>query len=105
VDAAVRNQPLQRQPGYLAPYGIETGKDDRLRGIVDDEVDAGQGLKGPDVAALAANDAALHLVVGEFHNRHGVLRHVIRGALLYGEADDAPRPRLRLFASWPPPNP
>ena len=61
---------------------------DGLRGVVDDQIDAGGGFEGADVAALAADDAALHVVVGQRHHGDGGLRHVVGGALLYGQGDD-----------------
>ena len=46
----------------LPAHRVEAGEQDRLGGVVDDQVDAGDRLEGADVAALAADDAALHLV-------------------------------------------
>jgi len=88
VDAAVGDELLQRHPGDLAAHRVETGDDDRLGRVVDDEVDAGGGFEGADVAALAADDAALHVVVGQRHHRYRGLRHVVGGALLDGEGDE-----------------
>ena len=65
MDAAVRDQLGQGQPGDLAADRVEAADDHRLGRVVDDQVDAGGLLEGADVAALAADDAALHLVVGE----------------------------------------
>jgi hypothetical protein len=64
VDAPILKQLLQRQLGDLAPYTVESGQDHRARGVVDDEVDAGEVLKRTDVAALAADDSSLHLIRG-----------------------------------------
>ena len=38
------------------------------RGIVDDEVHARGGFQRADVAALAADDAALHFIAGQRHH-------------------------------------
>ena len=65
VDAPVRDETFQGEPGDLAPDRIEAGEKHRLGGVVDDQVDAGHRLEGTDVAALAADDAALHLVPGQ----------------------------------------
>src|SRR5947209_6680692 len=65
MDAAVENQPLQSQPAHFAEYRIEAGEQHRFRGVVDDQVDAGRRLKGADVAALTADDAALHVIAGK----------------------------------------
>ena len=50
------------RPRDLAPHAVEARQDDRVRRVVDDEVDAGEVLQRADVAALAADDAALHVV-------------------------------------------
>ena len=56
---------LEGEPADLAPDRVEAGQQHRLGGVVDDHVDAGDGLEGADVAAFAADDAALHLVAGQ----------------------------------------
>ena len=65
VDAAVLEELLERHPRDLAADAVEAGEDHRVRRVVDDEVDAGEVLQRADVAALAADDAALHVVGGE----------------------------------------
>ena len=61
VDAAVGDKALQRHAGHLAAGLVEAGQGDGLGGVVDDEVHAGGGFQGADVAALPADDAALHV--------------------------------------------
>ena len=72
VDAAVGDELVQGQTRDLAAHGIESRKDDRLGGVIDDDLDARRGLQGADVAALAADDAALDLVALDVEDRHGV---------------------------------
>ena len=98
VDAAVDDQALEGDAGDLAAEGVEAGEDDRLGRVVDDQVDAGRRLEGADVAPLAADDAALHLVVGEHDDRDGGLGDVVRGRALDGHADDALRLLVGLLA-------
>ena len=62
MDPPVGHQLGQRDAGDLAPDGIEAREDHGLGRVVDDQVHAGCLLEGPDVAALAADDPALHLV-------------------------------------------
>ena len=88
MDAAVGHQLLERQPRDLATDRIEAGDDDRVRRVVDDHVDAGRQLERADVPALAPDDAALHLVVGQRDGGHGDLRRVLGGDPLDGERDD-----------------
>ncbi len=88
VDAAVDDQPFERDPGHLAAERVEAGEDDRLGRVVDDQVDAGGHLQGADVAALAADDPPLHLVVGKHDDRDGGLGDVVGGRPLDRHADD-----------------
>ena len=60
--------------GDLAADGVEGGDDDDAGRVVDDDVDAGLLLERPDVAALAADDAALHLVAGNVDGGDGRFR-------------------------------
>jgi hypothetical protein len=71
VDAAVGDQRADRQPRDLAAHRVEARDRDRLGGVVDDHVDAGGGLERADVAALAADQPALHVVGRQRH--HGAV--------------------------------
>ena len=62
---------------------------DRLRRVVDDDIDAGGGLDRADVAAFAADDAALHLVVGQRDYRDGALGDELARQPLDRDRDDA----------------
>ena len=70
---------LQGQPGGLAADRVEAGQQHRLRGVVDDQVDAGDLLEGPDVAALPADDPALHVVAGQVHDGDDRLGGLVGG--------------------------
>ena len=83
VDAAVREQLLERHAGDLAADAVEAGEDHGVGRVVDDEVDAGEVLEGADVAALAADDAALHVVGGELDDGHRRLGRVAGGEALH----------------------
>ena len=88
VDAAVQDQLLQRQPGDLPADRVKAGYCDSLRRVVDDQVHPGQGLQGADIAAFAADDTALHLIVGQGHHGHRGLRHMVSSTALNGQGDD-----------------
>ncbi len=62
VDAPVGHECLERDLRDLAPLGVEAAEQDGRGHLVDDDVHAGQGLERPDVAALLADDPALHLL-------------------------------------------
>ncbi|MPM14307.1 hypothetical protein SDC9_60669 [bioreactor metagenome] len=84
VNAPVGNKLFQRQPGNLPADRLKAGNGNGLRRVVDNQVHAGQGFDGADIAALAADDAALHLVVGKRHHADGHFRHGVRRAALDG---------------------
>ena len=87
VDAAVGNELVQRQPRDLAADHVEAADDDHAGRVVDDQVDARGLLEGADVAALAADDAALHLVVGDADGAGGRFGRV-RGRVALQRGDD-----------------
>ena len=82
MDAPVGDQALEREARDLAAHRIEARQDHRLGRVVDDDVDAGEGLERADVAPLAADDAALHVVARQVHHRDGRLGDVIAGVAL-----------------------
>ena len=87
MDAAVGDQPLDRLLGDLAAVRIEAGQDDRAGRVVDDQIDAGRELERADVAAFAADDAALEVVARQIDDRDGRLDGVLGGAALDGLGD------------------
>ena len=88
VDPAVADELGQGEAGDLAADRVEAAEHDRVRGVVDDEVDARGLLEGADVAALAADDAALHLIGRDRHGRDGGLCRVVHHDPLDGSDDD-----------------
>ncbi len=89
VDAAVGHQLVERQTGDLAAHGVEAAQDDRFGGVVDDDFDARRSLQGANVATLAADDAALHLVAVDVEHRDGILDGGLGGDALNRGDDDA----------------
>jgi hypothetical protein len=68
LDAAILDQLRQRQLRDLSPDPVERREHDRLRRVVDDDVDARQVLERADVAPLPADDPPLHVVRRELHD-------------------------------------
>ena len=97
VDAPVQYQPVQGDACDLPADGVEAGNRHGLRRIVDDEVDAGGLLEGADVAALAPDQPAFHLVVGQRHSGDGGLGDDLRGAALDGRGQYLLRPLAGLI--------
>ncbi len=100
VDPPVQDELLHRTPGDLAPDRVEAGDRHRFRRIVDDHVDAGGLLEGADVAAVAADDAALHLVRRQGYDRDRDFGHVVRRHPLDGVGDQLARPALAFGLSF-----
>ena len=98
VDAAVGDELRDGDPGDLAPDRVEAAKDHGLGRVVDDQVDAGGLLEGADVAALAADDPALHLVGWQVDHRDGVLGGVVGGHALHRGQHDVASLVLGLLA-------
>jgi hypothetical protein len=100
MDASVLDELCERELRDLPADTVERGEDDGLRGVVDDEVDSGEVLEGPDVSALTANDPALHVVGRELDDRHGRLRSVARGNALKSVGDEVPCAALGVGAGF-----
>ena len=76
---------------------IKPGQHHCLRGIVDNQFHARQGLKGTNVASLSANDAAFHLIIGKLYDGNGGFRHMIRRAPLNRSHNQIPCLLVRFF--------
>ncbi len=88
VDAPVGDEALQREPGHFPSHRVEAGQQDRLWRVVDDQVDAGDGLEGADVAPLAADDPALHLVARQMQDGDDRLAGLLGRYPLDGQRHD-----------------
>ena len=89
MNPAVVDEFFQCDPGNLTAHMVETGQGDCLRRIVDDDIDTGQRFQRTDVPSLSADDASLHLVVGQRYHRNRRLRNLIGSALGNGQRDVA----------------
>src|SRR5712692_2789701 len=98
VDAPIENEPGQSQSSYFTTHRIETGENNRLWRVIDDQVDAGGGLKCANIAPLTSDDTPLHFVVGQWHHRHNRFGNLVGCAALNGEGDDFSCAGIGLFA-------
>ncbi len=90
MDPAVGDELGEGQPGHLAADRVEGRQQHALGGVVDHHVDAGGLLEGADVAALTADDPALHLVARQRHRGDHRFGGLIGGQSLNGADDDLP---------------
>ena len=88
VDAPVGNELFKSKTRHLAANGVKARYGYRLGRIVDDKIAACQRLYAADVAALAADDASLHLVVGEWYDGYGDFTCMVCRAALDSRNDD-----------------
>ena len=88
MDPAVHDELVERDPRHLTADGIEAADNHGFRGVIDDQVDAGRLLEGPNVATLLADDAALQLVGRQGYNRDRNLRRLVGGDPLNRLSDD-----------------
>jgi hypothetical protein len=70
---------------------METTERDRIRGVVHQDLDAGEGLKRSNIAALLADHPPFVLFVGQRHMAHGGRFDLLGGIALDGSGDDLAR--------------
>ena len=75
--SAVSNEFFQSDTCNLSSDRVKAGKCDSLGSVIDNKVNTDKGLKCADVSAFAADDPALHFIVGQRHNRNGNFACVI----------------------------
>src|SRR5262249_16137499 len=98
VDSAVLDQALKGELGDFAPNAVEPSDNDNTGRVIDDDVDAGRLLESADIATLAADDPALHVIIGNIHGAHGDFGSVCRGAALNSGCQNVPCLRLAQFS-------
>ena len=90
VNATVQNQTRHRFARDFSSHRIETGEDDGIGRVVNQNGDPGGGFECADVASVAADDAALHFLALESDGGRGGFESVFARVALNGEADDRP---------------
>ena len=80
MDAPVGDEALDGLLGDFAAVGVETREDDGAGRVVHDQIDAGRQFERADVAAFAADDAALQVVARQVDDRHGGFDGVLGSA-------------------------
>ena len=98
MDPPVLDQLRQRQARDLAAHRIEARQRHRVGRVVDDQVHAGRRFERANVAALSADDAALHLLVGDRHDGGRDLANRVARVALDRDRQDLARLRLGLLA-------
>ena len=88
MNTPILDQLLKGDARHLAAHGIKPRKDDRFGRIIDDEVNAREGLKCANIASLTPNDAALHLVIRQCDDRNCCLCHMVSSAALDGNTQN-----------------
>ena len=91
VNAAVSDEVFHGNAANLATNGIEARNGNALRGIVDEQIHARKLLEATNIAALAANDAALQIIGRNMNGFHRSFSRMIGSNALNGEAQDLTR--------------
>ena len=100
MDAAVLDQGLRAPAGDLAAHRIKGGEQHQLRRFVDQQRDPGGGLEGLDVAALPADDPALHFLARQLEKRRGQVVVRLGRDPLHGRDQDALAGALQLLLGF-----
>ena len=82
MDAAVDNELMQSKTRNLTSHRIKGRKKDCVRGVVNDNLNSGSGLKRTDVASFTADDASLDLIAFDVEDSDRVLDCSFRGRSL-----------------------
>ena len=88
MNTTVVNQLFQSNAGNLAAHRIKAGNNNCLRSIVDNQVNAGQSFQSADIATLATDNAALHLIIRQTNNGNGGLSDMVSSAALNCQRDN-----------------
>ncbi len=88
MNAAIGDELGQSAAGDFAPHRVEAAHGDGFGRIVDDDVHPRGLLEGADVAAVAADDASLHLVTRQGHDGDDHVGHLFAGQSLDRQGDD-----------------
>ena len=99
MDTSVGNKFFKCYTRNLASDGVKGGERNGFRCVVNNEIDSGDGLESSDVASLAADDSALHFIVGQRNNGNSRLRRMVCGAALNGRCDNLLRKRVALVTN------
>ncbi len=88
VDTPIYHQFAQRALGNLAANWIKTGNRHGFGCIVNDHINSRRLFKRTNIATIAPDNAALHLVGGQCYYTHGKLTHLIGSDALNCQSDD-----------------
>ena len=91
VNASVPDERLHGPPRHFPANAVEPADHDHAGGVIHDDVHSGSLLKRADVAALATDDTALHLVARQVHRRDDALGAMIGRVALDGDPEHSAR--------------
>ena len=73
VNTSIDNELMQSEAGNFTTHGVETGKNDSFRSIVDDNFNTGSGFEGTNISTFAADNTSFNLVAIDIENGNGIL--------------------------------
>ena len=84
MNTTIHNQLLKSNPRNLSANRVKTGNHNCLRGIVNNQIYAGQCLQRTDISSFSTDDSALHLIIRKLYDRNGGFRNMVGGTALDG---------------------
>ena len=85
MNPAVGNKLQQGKTRDLTTDRIKTGQDNRLRCIINNNINAGGGFNSPNVSSFPADDPPLHFFVGQRYHGDGLVGNIITGIPGHGK--------------------
>src|SRR5690606_12877687 len=82
MNPAILDEPMQRQTRNLPSYGIKTRNNNRLRGVIYDDLHASGRFQRTDIPTFPTDHLALDIVAFNVENRHTVFDGMFCGGSL-----------------------
>ena len=83
VNTAVSHELVKGEARYLATHRIKAREDNRLGGVIHDDLNAGSSLKSANITTLSTDYTTLDLITVDMEHSHRILYCGLRGKTLY----------------------
>ncbi len=84
VNPSILNKFDKCKSGDFPSNIIESANHHNTRGVIDNYIDSGGFLKGPNVSSFAANNSAFYIVTWNIHGANGSFRSIFGSISLQG---------------------
>ena len=83
MNTSVNNQLFKSKSCNFAAYRVKSRQYNRLRSIVNYKVDTRKSFYRANISSFASDNAPLHLIIRQRHNRNSCIRNMVGSAALY----------------------